>query len=172
MFQPSSIAQLLLFLFLPMYAMGATPINIEADTLDIDEKHGLSVYKGNVRVSQGDLNLSANQVILYSENKRLQRLVAKGKPVRINVSARGNRKAMRAEALEMEYRPLLNQVIMENQAHLWQGKNEFSSHYIEYKMDRDVISAKSSEQKQNRVRVTIHPEEEKNSDKKQEKTNP
>lgn len=170
MYRKSNIVlfSFLLSLSCQLLALEAKPINIEADSLDIDEKQGLSVYKGNVRMSQGDLKLSAKQVIVYTEKKGLKRIVAKGDPVQINVAPRGKRQAMRAQALVIEYQPLKNRIVMQKNAQLWQGKNEFSSHHIEYRMDQDVISAKGSKQKTDRVRVTIHPEDKDTEDKKDE----
>ncbi len=41
------------------------PIDINAKTIEVQDKAGLSIWTGDVRIKQGDLNLAANQVKLY-----------------------------------------------------------------------------------------------------------
>ena len=36
------------------------PIHIEADSVDIDDKKGVSIYRGNVRMTQGSIVLTAD----------------------------------------------------------------------------------------------------------------
>lgn len=54
----------------------AQPIQVEADRLTVEESSGVSVYSGNVRVSQGPLKLIADEVRIYSTEDAVTRIVA------------------------------------------------------------------------------------------------
>lgn len=52
------------------------PIQIEADSLTVEESTGISTYSGNVAVTQGARQLHAEQVRIFSENEQIIRIVA------------------------------------------------------------------------------------------------
>jgi len=54
------------------------PINIKAYTVVIDELKGLSTYTGDARVVQGSLTLSAEKIQLFSSQKEVTKVIAKG----------------------------------------------------------------------------------------------
>lgn len=60
------------------------PLDITADDLEVDQANGVTVFRGNVRASQGGLRLRAGQVALEyrpradGEGQRIDRLVASG----------------------------------------------------------------------------------------------
>ncbi len=53
------------------------PIKIEADAATVDEKNGVSTYRGNVTVNQGSLFISADEVQIHSTDNEVVRIVAK-----------------------------------------------------------------------------------------------
>ena len=58
------------------------PVEVAADSLEVDQATGRAVLTGNVVIAQGDLRLSARRVeVLYDgslENRRIDRIEAEG----------------------------------------------------------------------------------------------
>lgn len=56
------------------------PVEVTADTLDVDQQSGEAVFAGNVLISQGDMRLSAPRVtVVYStESRAIARMEAVG----------------------------------------------------------------------------------------------
>ncbi len=58
---------------------GKLPTNITSDTLSLNAKSRVFVYKGNVVVTQGDMTLTSKVVEgNYNEQNQIQKIVAKG----------------------------------------------------------------------------------------------
>lgn len=133
------------------------PISIEADRADIDDNKGISVYQGNVVVTQGSLRLAADTVTVYSPKRNLQKLVAQGAPARFKQRPNGEQEDMRAQALRMEYSVETEKLLLLDGAHLWQAKNEFSGNRIEYDTVNDVVTASKAPSGKERVQVIIQP---------------
>lgn len=133
------------------------PISIEADSADIDDNKGISVYKGNVVVTQGSLSLWADTVTVHSPNRNLQKLVAQGTPARFQQRPNGEQEDMRAQARKMEYSTETEKLLLLDGAHLWQSKNEFSGNRIEYDTVNDTVTASKAPSGKERVQVIIQP---------------
>jgi lipopolysaccharide export system protein LptA len=58
---------------------GKLPTHITSDTLTLNNKTRIFVYKGNVVVKQGDMTLTSKEVEgAYSEQNEIQKIIAKG----------------------------------------------------------------------------------------------
>lgn len=58
---------------------GKLPTNITSDTLTLNAKNRIFVYKGNVVVTQGDMTLTSKIIEgNYNEQNQIQKIVAKG----------------------------------------------------------------------------------------------
>ncbi len=73
-------------LALPLCALAADgerqlPVNLRADRIDVDQKKGLSVYRGHVVFSQGSLRLTAARAEVQSRASVVETVTAEGKPV-------------------------------------------------------------------------------------------
>ena len=53
------------------------PIRIQADAAIVDEKNGSSVYKGNVIITQGTLEVTANEVEVFTAAGEVIQIIAK-----------------------------------------------------------------------------------------------
>ena len=99
---------LLLLALAPASAISASknedlPILIEADSADIDDRQGVSVYRGNVEIRQGTSVLTADRVTVQHPGKKAQKIIAVGKPVKYRQTQEGDKPDIRAEALQAEY---------------------------------------------------------------------
>lgn len=58
---------------------GKLPTHITSDTLTLNSKTRVFVYKGNVVVTQGDMTLTSKEIEgTYSEKNEIQKIIAKG----------------------------------------------------------------------------------------------
>ncbi len=133
------------------------PINIEADSVEIDDKKNISIYTGNVVVTQGTIRLDADIVTAYTPDKQLQKIVAEGDPVRYQQRPDKKDEDMRAKAQRMEYYATSGKLILQDGAHLWHEGNEFSGNRIEYDTRADVVIATKAPSGKERVQVVIPP---------------
>ena len=133
------------------------PLNIDADSVEIDDKAGVSVYTGNVTATQGTLVLDADIVTIYSPKRELDKVVAEGNPARYKQRPDNKDEDVRAKAQRMEYYADKEKLILLEGGHLWQGLDEFSGNRIEYDTRRDVVNASMSSTGKERVRIVIQP---------------
>ena len=135
---------LLLCLPLPAWALSSDrehPMHIESDQAELDEQKGVSIYIGNVRVTQGTLVLTGDHMTVYQDGEQLQRILLLGKPATYRQRPDGKQEDMRAEAKRMEYFADPEQVILLDEAVAWQGDNSFRSDRIVYQVTQDRVEA-------------------------------
>ena len=153
-----------LLLLLPLAAEPApnsenkpAAISIEADRMELDQKHGTSHYRGNVILQQGTLQIKADTITLYSVKKKLQRAVAKGSPATLQQQDDDGAGVLRATAMHMEYLPQSEVVKLRGKAQLWRDGNEFSGEQISYDLKQQIVKATGDEHGDGRVRVLLQP---------------
>ena len=115
----------------PLAAPAATndaraPVQVRAHKVEVDERTGVSIYRGDVVMKQGSLELRADRVEVTTRDGRLQRLHATGTPTRVRArTAQGEE--LRASALRAEYHAgkrtldLYGQVALQRDADVFRG---------------------------------------------------
>ncbi len=151
---------LLLLALTPAWALAASndedlPILIEADSADINDRKGISIYRGNVEIRQGTSVLTADQVTVQHPDKKAQKIIAVGKPVKYRQPQEDGKPDIRAEALQAEYYTTSEELIMIGDAVLFQGNDSFRSDRITYDRKSGMLKGGTSAQGKRRVRVTI-----------------
>lgn len=101
------------------------PVEISADQLTVDQADGTAIFKGNVKIGQGSMRLSATTVrVEYATGEgttgEISKLFAKGGVTLVNG-------AEAAEAAEATYTIDNGLVIMTGNVMLTQGQNALSS---------------------------------------------
>lgn len=134
-------------------------IFITADHMQFDILSGRSVYSGNVKVSQGELVLTGDKVILDQSNDKVERLTVTGKPVHYtHVTEKGE--SIDAESEQMVYTASQNKLVMTKNAKLLQPDHLVSSEQIIYDTKKKIVmagdkSASSGKKVDEKKRVTI-----------------
>lgn len=145
----------------PVWALDSDrqqPIQIEADRLDVDDAKGIGVYRGDVRYTQGTLELKAAEVMIYSTQERsLARVVAVGNPATFEQQIDPAGGVLTGEAQTIEYNVTTEQLLLKGSAHLVYCGDEFASDHIEFLAAKDLVKAGKSPQGGGRVQVTIQP---------------
>jgi lipopolysaccharide export system protein LptA len=131
-------------------------MHIESNQAELDEQRGVSIYTGNVRVTQGTLVLTGEHMTVYNDGEHLDRMILLGTPATYRQRPDGKDEDMRAEALRMEYHAEPERVILLEKAVAWQGENSFRSDRIVYQVRQDRVEAGATEGGQ-RVHIILQP---------------
>ena len=159
--------------FMPVSLMALSsdrdqPINLEADSADIDDIKGISIYTGNVILTQGSMIIKSHKLTLYTDkNNELEKAVAVGtkkKLATFKQRPEGKDKDLRARAITMIYYLNQDKIHLLKQAYVWQAGDTFSGDKIIYDTKNETVVASSIKNKNGkpvsnaaRVRVTIQP---------------
>lgn len=131
------------------------PIRIQADRVTLDERKAVSIYEGNVVVTQGTMRLTADTVRVFADRRQLDRIVAEGNLAEFYQKT-DKGEEVQAVAKQMEYRASDRLVILTGKAKLTQGPNSFASERIEYDTVSAVVNA-GDDTGRGRVEVIILP---------------
>ncbi len=155
------------FSSLPVYALSTDKdqaIEIEADAAELDDQKGVTVYKGNVIVTQGSIKMTGEKMVVnYNQDQELDSVVVEGHPATYKQLPDNSDVYDEAEALHMEYHNNKNLVILTDNAIVKQKDLRFSGARIEYDTVRSQIKAKGksesgeSSEDGGRVKITIKP---------------
>jgi lipopolysaccharide export system protein LptA len=95
-------------LAMPLCALAAEndrqqPVHLHADRIDIDQKKGLSLYRGHVVFSQGTLRLTAARAEVQNRANALETVTAEGKPVTFRHRPEGQKEYVEGKARRAKY---------------------------------------------------------------------
>ncbi|MCU7799320.1 MAG: lipopolysaccharide transport periplasmic protein LptA [gamma proteobacterium symbiont of Lucinoma myriamae] len=147
-------------------------LNLEADTADIDDLKGISIYTGNVILTQGSMVIKSSKLTLYTDkNKELEKAVAVGtdkKLATFKQRPEGKDTDFRARSKTMVYYLKNDKIHLLKQAYVWQDGDTFSGDKIIYDTKKETVIASSKKNKDGkpvssggRVKVTIQPKKDK-----------
>lgn len=132
------------------------PINIQADSAEINDATGISTYRGNVKITQGSTVLTGDIVTLETANKKVQKIISEGKLSTFKQTTDDGRK-INAEAEKMVYSITGNKIVLTTNAKLTEASNTFASDKITFYTDKEIVTAGSSSGN-DRVNITVFPE--------------
>ncbi|MBK1647529.1 lipopolysaccharide transport periplasmic protein LptA [Rhabdochromatium marinum] len=136
------------------------PLFIEADAVELDEKTSQSLYIGHVDVQQGSLHIRADRVeVEHHDNRQPRLIIAIGDPAHYRQMTEDSSEPLLGRAQRMEYNADRNEITFIDQALLTQGQDRFSSDRIVYNRAMERVTAGTSAQGRERVKITITPNE-------------
>ena len=131
-------------------------VNIYADYMKYEIQSGISQYKGNVRVTQNEIELTGDKVIVLQKDKLLKNITVTGSPATYRqLSEDGN--YINAQSMQMEYQAENNRLILSDKARLEQAGSVMESDQIIYDTIQEVVIA-GDDKANKRVNITITPE--------------
>jgi len=124
------------------------PVQVEADTLSVNQKDGTAVFSGNVAISQGEMLLSAAKVeVTYEEDgEGVQTLLATGGVTLVNGPDA-------AEAQQADYNVASSIVVLTGNVLMTQGQNVISGEKVTINLDTGTAQVGG------RVRTTLETKE-------------
>lgn len=135
------------------------PIRITADTAIRDEKQGFTVYSGNVHMTQGSMDIEADKLTIFHETAQADKIVAEGKPARMQQKPAVDEPMVRAHAEIIEYYKIEERVHFRIDAHIDQDGASVTGDSIDYFIVEQLVKADSDKATEgNRVQVVIPAE--------------
>lgn len=136
------------------------PVNLEADTVTLDDIRKLSIYQGNVILRQGTLMLRADRVQVTQTEGGLDQVVATGRPVAFRQKVDGRDEFIEGFANRIEYDSVKSQLELIGQAQLRRGSDELRGAQISYNANTGfykVVGQPDAKTPSGRVRAVIRP---------------
>lgn len=133
------------------------PIHVAADSASFDEKTGTAVYRGTVQVTQGSLQIWADELQLSTDkNGAVQKVVARGKPARFQQKPDPAKGLVEAEAEDIEYDTKAETIVLTRKARMKQDSSSFQGSTIRYNIAQQRIDAKGDSS--SRVMLVFPPQ--------------
>jgi len=136
------------------------PVNLEADTVTLDDIKKVSVYQGNVIVSQGTMMLRADRVQVTQNANGLDKVNATGHPVAFRQKMDGRDEYIEGFADRVEFDGVSSQLELIGQARLRRGNDELRGTQISYNANTEffkVVGQPDAKTPSGRVRAVIRP---------------
>lgn len=149
-------------IFLPITIMAlptdkSQPVNVHADSADLNQKTGINIFNGHVTVIQGTTQITADKLTTYSDAKRqITKAIAIGTPANYQTVPKAGQAIFQASANTIEYMPAKHQVILIGNGTLQQNGNILQSDYIIYNELTQQLITKPY--KNSRTTITLEPQ--------------
>mgnify|MGYP000350062100 CR=1 FL=1 len=137
----------------------APPVELSADTAEVNDATGVSIYRGNVILTRGRMEIiGAVMTVTTDENRELERIVVEGSPARYTETL-PDAPTRQAEAPRMEYYASgPERIILLEGGRLWQGDNEVLGETITHYPAEQRTIAEGGQAEGGRVNVTVYPD--------------
>lgn len=140
------------------------PINLEADTVNLDDANKVSVYQGNVQLSQGTLLIRADKLVVKEDAAGLQHATAYGNPASFRQKREGLDEYIEGYGLRIEYDARIEKAELFTQARMKRNQDEVRGNYISYDARTEFFQvigggkeAAAPGKEKGRVRAVIQP---------------
>ena len=147
------------------------PLVIEAGAAEADNRTKITVYRGDVVITQGTLRITGDTVwIHYDDANAITKAVSVGNPAKFRQLADNKQDYMTADAERMEYHADQDLILLLGNARYGEGKDRITAPRIVYDSRKGRVkaganpdsgqasdSAKGESDSSDRVRITITP---------------
>lgn len=140
------------------------PIDLEADTVKVDDAKQTSTYSGNVILTQGTLVIHADKLIVREDKEGFQHSTSLGNPTTFKQKREGKNEFMEGSAQRIEYDGRMDKVQLYTKAWVKRGEDIVHGDYISYDANAEyaeVIGGNKSNSSSGRVRAIIQPKNKK-----------
>lgn len=146
------------------------PIHLEADRAtveDVNRKEGtrISIFTGNVILTQGTLRINADKVIMKEDSQGFRHATATGNLVSFRQKRDRMNEYVEGWSERAEYDSKTEKIELFRQARLIRGEDEVLGDYISYDMNSEFFQVIGSKERgvetgpDKRVRITIQPKD-------------
>ncbi|PFG55231.1 lipopolysaccharide export system protein LptA [Vibrio sp. ES.051] len=132
------------------------PVYINSDTQQVDMKSNQVIFKGDVSLKQGSINIDADRIVVTRDPKTeaIKQIQAFGQPAKFS-QLMDDGKTLSGQAVELDYRLAKDELTMKGQAQLAQDNNTIKGSSIRYQIGKQKLVADSS--KEERVTTILQP---------------
>lgn len=145
------------------------PIDLESDSVKVDDAKQISTYSGNVILTQGTLVIHADKLIVREDKEGFQHSTSLGNPTTFKQKREGKNEYMEGSAQRIEYDGRMDKVQLYTKAWVKRGEDIVNGDYIMYDANAEyaevIGGAKAKDGSSNgRVRAIIQPKNKKATD--------
>lgn len=139
------------------------PIELEADTVTVNDAKKISTYAGNVILTQGTLVIHADKLVVREDKEGFQHSTSTGNPTTFKQKREGKNEYMEGSAQRIEYDGRMDKVQLYTRAWVKRGEDIVHGDYISYDANAEyaeVIGGAKSESggsSSGRVKAIIQP---------------
>jgi lipopolysaccharide export system protein LptA len=108
------------------------PIDLEADSVKVDDAKQISTYSGNVILTQGTLIIRADKLIVREDSAGFQHSTSLGNPTTFKQKREGKNEYMEGSAQRIEYDGRMDKVQLFTKAWVKRGEDIVHGDYISY----------------------------------------
>lgn len=138
----STLLALAFLVATPVFGSPAT-IYLRAQHIEVDQKSGLSTYRGKVYLRRGNLSFRANKAIVRQGNSDIESLTAFGSPVVITTRDRNSGLLTTITGQRLNYLAKTNRVVITGNVVTRQGDDVIRSTKVIYRVDDESLVAES-----------------------------
>tara|TARA_B110000971_G_scaffold220730_1_gene265222 strand:+ start:21895 stop:22347 length:453 start_codon:yes stop_codon:yes gene_type:complete len=129
------------------------PLHITADAAQLNDKTGISIYRGNVRMVQGTTIITGDTVTIFMLQRKVSKMISLGELASYQETA-DDGDILFSEAEEMHFYKLEDRVELFRRGKITENDSVFHSEHIIYYLDEGLIDAGT---KTDRVEIMIMP---------------
>jgi lipopolysaccharide export system protein LptA len=168
---PQKIRKVVLFCALVAVFPGAhaartysnKPIYLEADEANIDDARQISVFTGNVKLTQGTLVIAGDQIVVTQDKSGLKHGTATGNPASFRQQRQGSGGYVEGSGDRIEYDAASEIMNIYGQAHVKRDQDDVHGEHITYNARTEAFQVSGAgephaDEKKHRVRVIIQPQ--------------
>jgi lipopolysaccharide export system protein LptA len=138
------------------------PIELEADTVTVNDAKKTSTYTGTVILTQGTLIIRADKLVVREDKEGFQHSTSTGNPTTFKQKREGKNEYMEGNAQRIEYDGRMDKVQLYTKAWVKRGEDIVYGDYISYDANAEyaeVIGGTKSETNpgSGRVKAIIQP---------------
>ncbi|MFM9834598.1 MAG: lipopolysaccharide transport periplasmic protein LptA [Methylophilaceae bacterium] len=138
------------------------PIELEADTVTVNDAKKISTYSGTVVLTQGTLVIRADKLVVHEDSEGFQHSTSTGNPSTFKQKREGKNEYMEGSAQRIEYDGRMDKVQLYTRAWVKRGEDIIRGDYISYDANAEyaeVLGGVKSESNagSGRVKAIIQP---------------
>ncbi|WP_428033547.1 lipopolysaccharide transport periplasmic protein LptA [Amphritea sp.] len=133
-------------------------IHITADSATRNDQTGITLYKGDVLLTQGTMKVTGDSIELRQTGTSISTIIAKGHPAEFQQRPAANKEVTHAYGEVLDYNIRTKELEITGQARISQGSDSFSGNRIVYDMNKSTVNAFSDHSIDGqRVQMIIQP---------------
>ena len=123
------------------------PIEIESDTMTVDDTKNISTYQGDVILTQGTLIIKADELIVREDNQGFQHSTSIGNPTTFKQKREGVEEFIEGIGQRIDYDGHMDKVHIYKNAIVKRGDDIVMGDYIVYDANAEIAQAMSNNPK-------------------------
>lgn len=136
------------------------PIHISANNAKLDRKQRTATYTGDVKLTQGTLEITADLITIHTNNDdEMEKMEARGKPARYRQQPAQDQSTITAQANNIRYTLSDERLVLTEEASLEQQNGaSISGNRIDYDIRKEVMKAAGKLDSEQRIEIIIPPQ--------------